>query len=190
MWISEHVSGSSCQVAECGLSISPRYWVTTGWSHQPLSQLCNLATSFRMYNWVLLRSIWRADKWQFEMCPRPQFSFQPKTKGTQVTISSLQLERARGWVLSVQMDHFRLNRGRWPNRFSRGWEGVALIAECKNKAAWCQQAKQDNPPPDFSAEEGLFVFLSPPTSVCLTSRLSYHTYCNYSKVVIQSQSYQ
>lgn len=83
MWISEHVSGSSCQVAECGLSISPRCWVTTGWS---LSQLCNLATSFRLYNRVPLQSIWRADKWQFEMCPRPPFSFQPKTKGTQVTI--------------------------------------------------------------------------------------------------------
>ncbi len=81
MWISEHVSGSAAKwMSVCGLSISPRCWVTIGWSHQPLSQLCNLATSFSLYNWVLLQSIWRADKWQFEMCPWPQSHFNQKPK--------------------------------------------------------------------------------------------------------------
>lgn len=128
MWISEHVSGSSCQVAECGPSISPRYWVTTGWSHQPISQLSNLATSFRMHNWVLLRSIWRADRWQFETRPW-HFHFSTKPKALKWPFSSLQLERALDQVQRVQTDHFRLNV-RVDLIVIPRLGGVLLTAEC------------------------------------------------------------
>lgn len=82
MWISERVLCSSCRVAErVDPPSAPWCWVTTGRCHQPLSQLCNLATSFRMYNWVLLRSI--LEDWQMTVLKYVHgldFSFQPKNQ--------------------------------------------------------------------------------------------------------------
>lgn len=54
-------------------TVSPRFWVTNGWSHQPFRHFCHQATILKMHNGVLLRSIFRAYRWQFETCPEAIF---------------------------------------------------------------------------------------------------------------------